>query len=155
MRRLDCGILAAIAMVAVCSTQAAAAPFAYIPCYGGGVAVIDTATDIVTTTIPTATGPSGVTVGPGSSRVYFANIATASVAFLDTVANAVVDTAPVGVLPFALDVDPTGSRLYVGNTLGTSVSVVDTATATVLNTIPLPTFLPASLFIPPGTRCTW
>jgi YVTN family beta-propeller protein len=127
MRRFDTKGLALIAILAG-STPAAAAPVAYIPCYAGGVAVIDTATDTVTTTIPTSPQLFSAAVAPGGSRVYVSDPTTTS--FIDTATNTIVDTAPAG--GTTLEVDPTGERLYTN--LG--VSVVSTATATVVDTIP-------------------
>ena len=128
MRRFDTSVLVLIAILAAGSTPAAAAPLAYIPCWLGGTSVIDTATDTVTTTIPTPSGLLSVAVAPGDSRVYVSNSVTTS--FIDTATNTIVDTAPAG--GTTLEVDPTGERLYTN--LG--VSVVSTATATVVDTIP-------------------
>jgi YVTN family beta-propeller protein len=151
-RRLDPGTLLVIVLAAVGSTRAAAAPFAYIACQGGGVAVIDTATDTVTTTITAGSRPNGVAVGPGSSRVYVSNEAGDTVSFIDTATNAVVATASVGDVPFTLDVDPTGARLYVGNASDNTVSVVDAATGAILDTIHLPGDIYGVAAHPVGTK---
>ena len=128
MRTFDRNIRIVVAVLAVSAARALAAPFAYIPCNGGGVAVIDAATDTVVTTIAAGSGPNGVAVGPGSSRVYVTNRFENTVSIIDTATNTVVGTAIAQSEPEYLDVDPTGTRLYVSHQLNGRVVVISTAT---------------------------
>ncbi|MEI9988053.1 MAG: YncE family protein [Aliidongia sp.] len=98
----------------------------------GPVAVISTATNTVSTTIPSITAIA-VAVAPDGSKVYFANNNDISV--VDTATNAVLATIPVGLAPFDLAVSPDGTRIYVANFSADTVSVIGTATNTVLATI--------------------
>jgi YVTN family beta-propeller protein len=130
-----------------------AAPFAYISGNSSNqVKVIDTATNIVTATVPVGNGPLGVAVTPNGAKVYVANGNSNNVSVINTATNTVVATIGVGALPWGVAVAPDGSRAYVANRLSASVSVINTATDTVIATIPIganPLELDVS---PDGTR---
>jgi YVTN family beta-propeller protein len=63
------------------------------------VSVIDTATNMVATTISVGNFPRGVTVAPDGKRAYVANSGSASVSVIDTSTNTVVATIPVEISP--------------------------------------------------------
>ena len=95
------------------------------------VSVIDTATNIVTATIPVGSFPASVVVSPDGTRAYVGNL-TETVSVIDTASNAVVATVGGGGSG-AIAISPDGKSLYVSNP--TSVLVVSTATNSVVATI--------------------
>jgi YVTN family beta-propeller protein len=106
------------------------------------VSVIDTATDMVTATIPGGLVPFGVAVSPDGSKVYVTNSVspTGTVSVIDTATNTVSATIPVGVFPEGVAVSPDGSKVYVANHGSINpgpVSVIDTATNTVSAAVPV------------------
>ncbi len=110
------------------------------------MSVIDTATDLVTDTIPVGSGSIGVAVSPDGSRVYVTNLNSNTVSVIDTATGQVTDTIPVGISPEGVAVSPDGSRVYVTNQCASSsssnctngtVSVIDTASGLVTASIPV------------------
>jgi YVTN family beta-propeller protein len=81
---------------------ATAAPNAYITNQGGGVSVIDTATNTVITTIPVGQYPKPVAVSSDGRNVYVANTGCSliensyayTVSVIDTATNTVIATIP-------------------------------------------------------------
>ncbi len=68
----------------VWSGPAVAAPFAYITNSGtNDVSVIDTATNVVTVTVPVGIGPFGVAVNPAGTRVYVGNSSGNDLSIMD------------------------------------------------------------------------
>ena len=133
-------------------TPVQAAPYAYVAntcgsssnCSSGNgmVSAINTASGLVTATIPVGSFPYGVAVSPDDSRVYVANLGSNTVSVIDTASNTVTDTIPVGGPPAGVAVSPDGSRVYVVNQCGSStcngtVLVIDTATGQVTGS-PIP-----------------
>ena len=132
------------ALLAV-QTPVRAAPSAYVVnqcasssnCTYGTVSVIDTASGLVTATIPVGIDPQGVAVSPSGRRVYVNNYCGNSACFngtvsvIDTATNAVTATITVGANPIGVTVNPDGSRVYVANNGSDTVSVIDTATGQV------------------------
>jgi YVTN family beta-propeller protein len=132
--------------------------------YGSNVAVIDTATNTVTATVPvgssyiTNTGsylcdsnPYGIAVSPDGTKLYvvvnddyptYKDYPTVMV--INTKTNTITATVPVGAAPGLLNgivVTPDGTKAYVANTdVGNTgadhqVAVIDTATNTVTATV--------------------
>ncbi|WP_458683621.1 beta-propeller fold lactonase family protein [Prescottella equi] len=107
----------------------------------GTVAVIDTATNKVDTTIAVERAPRSLAVTPDNARVYVANQDSGSVSVIDTNTNAITTTIAVGSSPLGVAVTPDGSRVYVAREArnhepdGNAVSVIDTATNTVTDII--------------------
>jgi YVTN family beta-propeller protein len=139
------------AIAIVLGTAPSSAQNAYIP-NGGGVSVIDTATNTVVGTIPVGAS-GGVAVTSDGSKVYVGGDNTVSV--IDTATNTVVGTIGVGASPIGVAVTPDGSKVYVTSfnspvypfcgppvtlCLQALISVIDTATNTVVGTIPLGVF---------------
>jgi len=148
LRRMFLGLLLIVA------TQVHAAPFAYITSeVDGTVSVIDTATNVVVTTIPVGRFPLGVAVNAAGTRAYIGNYADNSISVIDTATNTVIDLISVSPnLVQGIAVSQDGSRVYAaGGELGI-VSVIDTATDTVIATIPVGR-APRSVAVnPAGTR---
>ncbi|MEU5547731.1 IPT/TIG domain-containing protein [Streptomyces sioyaensis] len=99
------------------------------------VNVLDTATNIVTTTITVGVGPRLVAIAPDGAEAYVAVADDALLSVIDTVTNTVTANIPVGAGATGVSVTPDGTRLYVANQNASTVSVIDTATNTVTTTI--------------------
>ena len=109
---------------------------AYVTLKGAAkVAVINTATNSVLTTISTGAGPEAVAVSPNGSRVYVSNTGGSTVSVIDAATNKVVASVTVGSQPSGLAVSANGSRLYVTTKATDQVAVVDTATNKVLTKV--------------------
>ena len=118
------------------------------------VAVIDTFSNTIVTTIPNVKDGNSVAVSPDGLTAYVTRNYSSSVWKIDTASNTVIgyESLTVGSNPSGLGFSPDGSRLYVANTGSNSVSVVDTASRGIISTIGVG-FQPQSLAISPdGTR---
>lgn len=125
-----------VAIVLWAVATRAEAQYAYVGNQvSGGVAVIDTASDTVVTTIPVGSQPWGIAVAPVGSFVYVTNNADNSLSFINAVTNTVTWTVVVGPSPMGVAMTPTGNRLYVANSLVGTVSVVGTTTGLVMDTV--------------------
>jgi YVTN family beta-propeller protein len=81
----------------------------------GGLSIIDTATNMVTT-IPVGAGQghmgnAGVAVAPNGGQVYVANMLSDTVSIIDTATNMVIATIGVGHLSYVVALDPGGKHL--------------------------------------------
>lgn len=99
------------------------------------VSVIDTASNMVTATVPVGTSPFGVAVSPNGKQTYVVNRIGSSVSVIDTATNTVVAFIPVGYLPYEVAISPDGTRAYVTNAGNDNVSVIDTATNRVISIV--------------------
>ncbi|ROP36842.1 cytochrome D1 domain-containing protein [Saccharothrix texasensis] len=111
----------------------------YVANNGGGVSVLDTATNAVTTTLIDSTGdsPYGVGVAFDGTRAYVTNVRDDTLTVIDTPTNTVGASVPVGDGPAGVVVSPSGGHVYVSNYLAGTVSVVDAATLATTETIPV------------------
>jgi uncharacterized repeat protein (TIGR01451 family) len=129
-------VLTALVFMLVC--RAGAVPYAYITNYGDNeVAVIDTATKLITATVGGLHGPWGIAVTPNGKNVYVTNLASNNVSVIDTKTNTVTDQVPVGNWPYGAAVTPDGTKVYVTNYVDGTVSVIDTKTNTVTASVPV------------------
>ncbi|MFD4673980.1 beta-propeller fold lactonase family protein [Lentzea sp. NPDC058450] len=134
-------VMAAAVTTALVVTPAHAAPagrvLGYVANNGGGVSVIDTATNAVSTTIADGNGnsPYMAAVAFDGTRGYVTNTVQNTLTVIDTPTNTVDKSIPVGSHPAGVAVAPGGGFAYVTNYLDGTVSVVDTATLTVTATI--------------------
>jgi YVTN family beta-propeller protein len=147
VRAAACGTAALFAF-ALITLPAGAAALAYIPNHAGAtVAVVDTTSGAVITTVPVGAAPIGVAVAPGGRHAYVAQHGSNTVAVISTNTFAVLAQIPVGSKPMGVALSPDGSRLYVTN-FGTaaasgpgslwvngSVSVIDTQSRTQLASV--------------------
>ena len=115
------------------------------------VAVIDTTTNTIRTTVP---GAGGSAVTPNGQFLYGITFFNDAVVVTDTAkalsdpSHAVSAPIPVGSFPYAIALTPDGRFAYVANcgefclsdepSSVSTVSVIDTATNTVAATVPLP-----------------
>ncbi|TMI99883.1 MAG: YncE family protein [Bacillati bacterium ANGP1] len=138
MNRIRTLLWATLFLIATSAITAGAAPFAYVANLGGGISVIDTATNTVAATVQVGIGPQGVAITPNGAFAYVANFDSNNVSVIDTATNAVVATVPVGIGPFGVAVAPSGAFAYVTafDSCAGSVSVIDTtANSPTVNTV--------------------
>lgn len=111
--------------------------YAYVSNFGANeVIVIDTATNVVTTTISGSfNSPFGIAFTPDGTTAYVCNRDGDNVAVIDVETNVVTTLIAVGSSPRTCAVLPNGSYLYVTNASSNTVSVIDTSTNTVVGTI--------------------
>ena len=95
------------------------------------VSVIDTATGMVSSTIPVGIGPFGVAFTPDGTHAYVANYTDATVSVIDSATGVVSATIPVGMGAIGVATTPDGKHVYVSNQNDDTVSVIDTATGVV------------------------
>lgn len=130
MNRIRTLLWATLFLMATSAITAGAAPFAYVANLGGGVSVIDTATNTVTATVLVGIGigPQGVAITPNGAFAYVANSTSNDVSVIDTATNTVVATVPVGIGPLGVAIAPSGAFAYVTafDFCAGSVSVIDT-----------------------------
>ncbi|HEX7273417.1 MAG TPA: choice-of-anchor Q domain-containing protein [Casimicrobiaceae bacterium] len=112
----------------------------YVP-DGAGVAIVDTATNLVTGSIPAGALSSFATIAisKDDTRLYAWSSGSASVAVIDTGTSSIVATIPIA-SPFGNDgiaVDPSGAAVYQSN--GGSVAEIDPTTNTIVHSVPLGT----------------
>lgn len=132
---------------------------AYVSYAGGAVpentvAVIDTATDTVITTITVGTSPGGIAFTPDGTTAYVTNQRDDTISVIDTATSSVIDTIPAGDRPILVEFTPDGTRAYISNFFGNTVSVIERESNTVISTIPVGEF-PFGIAIgntPVGTR---
>ena len=118
------------------------------------VAVIDTATNTVSQTVPIETTNfeavlSGIAVMPDGKFVYVSNQGSNSVTVINTANNTIVKKIPVGTSPSGVAITPDGVHVYVSNQGSDSVSVIDTTTNKVVATVPVPGPSTISIIAPP------
>jgi YVTN family beta-propeller protein len=121
--------------VAVSSTSAHAAPFAYVAEGSNNVSVVDTATNMVVATVAVGSFPIGVAITPDGAFAYVASFNSGNVSVIDTATNAVVDTVAVPPGPNHVAITPDGAFAYVTKQGTERVAVIDTATNTVVDTV--------------------
>jgi len=128
----------------------------------GSIAVLDRATNIVTTTIADDSGPSGVAITPDGKKAYVAQGYSVgepgNLWVIDLTTGSVINK--IKVTDSNLDsvaITPDGRSVYVGNnndednTVST-VTVISTATNAVTATIPVGQLAYAITFTPDGTQ---
>ena len=99
------------------------------------VAVISTATNEVTQTIPVGGRPRGIAISPDGQEAYAANAGDNTVSVINTASKTVVATIPVGDEPQGVAFAPDGASAYVTNIEDNTVSVIDTATRAQTTTV--------------------
>jgi YVTN family beta-propeller protein len=134
---------------AINTTQAQARAYVANPC-NNTLAVVDTRTNTVVTTIPVGDEPYLPAVTPDGTRVYVTNRRSQTVSVINTATNTVVTTIPIGAPATAVVFTPDGTRAYV--TTLTTIFVIDTSTNAVIATIPDRIGLTYVAITPDGTR---
>ncbi|MHB8238856.1 MAG: YncE family protein [Vulcanimicrobiaceae bacterium] len=95
------------------------------------VAVLDSATGVIRTTIPVGKGPEKMS-SDRSNHIWVVNSGSGTVSKIDAATNSVVATIKVGSTPVSVCAT---SKVYVANQGSSSVSVIDPATDTVVATV--------------------
>lgn len=133
---------------------AASAAKAYVGVFNDNtVAVIDTGTNRVLTTIPIPAGPHGLAMSPDGQRVYASSDGASSVSVISTVTDRVVSTIEVGKAPHGLAITPDG-RLVLVAVFGTNqVAVIDTVRNEVVAKVPVGS--PHNIAISPDGRTAY
>jgi YVTN family beta-propeller protein len=103
------------------------------------VAVLDTQTNTVLTTIPVGSRPYALAVRPDGSEIYVPNHDSGTVSVIDTAANALVTDIRVKPNPHWVDFSRDGTRAYTANHESNLISVLDTGTREVVAEIPVQT----------------
>src|SRR5262249_48322979 len=119
----------------------------------GGVSIISTATNTVTTTVIVGNQPSGIAFTPNGAFAYVANFVGSSVSVIDTATTTVVATisSASARTPNGIAITPDGAFAYSANFNSNNVSVIDTATNTIVALIP--GFIgPAAIALPVPAR---
>jgi YVTN family beta-propeller protein len=133
VRRICLGTLGAWML---CAISADAAPFAYVVNQlDDTVSVVDSATNVVTATIPVGLFPGGIAITPDGIFAYVTNSGSNTISVIATATNTVVATLPAGPAPVGLAVTPNGKFVYVVNSSSNTVFVVATATNTTVASI--------------------
>jgi uncharacterized repeat protein (TIGR01451 family) len=101
------------------------------------VSVIDTATNIVVSTVPVGAKPVAAAILPDRSKVYVANFGEGTVSVINTATNVATATITVGSNPIGIAITPNGLKAYVANFGSSNVSVINTATNAVTTSIPI------------------
>lgn len=140
MRTTPAGLLKGLTMVVALVGAADAAPFAYVGnIEDRSVSVIDTATNLVTATVPLPETVTGIAASPDGKRVYVANSRHAFA--IDTATHGIVATLTVGagLGEYAgVAVNPAGTRVYVTSSWRMNpgeVKVIDTTTDQVIASV--------------------
>jgi YVTN family beta-propeller protein len=116
-----------------------AAPKAYIGLFkDNALAVLDTASLRLLSTISVAAGPHGLVVTPDGSKVYVSSDGTSTVSVIDTASDQIVRTIEVGPTPHGLAISPDGRRLLVAGFGTYQLETIDTATDQVVGQISIP-----------------
>ena len=113
-----------------------AAPYVYVANGGNGtVAVFDTVTRQLVTTVPVGGGPFPIAVSPDGTRVVVGNGGSNTVSVIETGGHTVIATIPVGQNPYGIAINPAGTRAFVANYDTSNVSVINLATNQVVTTV--------------------
>lgn len=121
------------------------------------LAVVDTAVNQVTATIPIAAGPPQFLTFAPDGRTLYVTVANDqgtihAIDVLDSGSNAVIATIPQSGMPMRVAVSPDGHRIFVANHEVPSVSVIDAATNTVIGQVNVEPNPHGITFSPDGSR---
>ncbi len=116
----------------------AAAPKVYVGLFrDNAVAVIDTASNRVLSTIAVPKGPHGLVVTPDGRKVYVSSDGDSTVTVIDTATDRAVGTVDVGPNPHGLAVSADGRVVLVSAWGANQAIFIDTATDRVVGRVPV------------------
>ncbi len=101
------------------------------------IAVLDTATNRVLTTVPIPVGPHGLVMSPDGLRVYACSDGASTVSVLSTVTDRVVSSIDVGKSPHGLAISRDGRQVLVAVFGTNQVVMIDTVRNQVIARIPV------------------
>ena len=138
MNTLSIRLVALVALAAVgCSTTKNPSK-AYVGLFGdNSVAVIDTSTSKVLTTIP-VTAPDGLVITPDGAKVYVSSNTTGIIDVIDTTTDAVSKSITVGTaaaLPAGLAITQDGKHIVAAIQGDGKAAIIDTTTDEVVNSL--------------------
>ena len=101
------------------------------------VAVLDTQTNTVLTTIKVGTRPYALAVKPDGSEIYVPNHDSGTVSVIETQGNTLVTDVRVKPNPHWAEFSKDGTRAYAANHESNLISVIDTSTRGVVAEVPV------------------
>jgi len=130
-------LLALIVAAQIGAVHAAPAPKAYVGLFkDNAVAVIDTGSNKVLTTIAVPVGPHGLVITPDGRTVYVSSDGDTKVSVIDTTTDTIKATIEVGKTPHGLAL--TGHMLLVAVWGADSVVFIDTTTNMIVGQVSVP-----------------
>lgn len=102
------------------------------------VAVLDTRTNRVSSTIPIPAGPHGLVITPDGKKVYVSSDGASTVSVIDTMSDTVLGHIEVGPNPHGLAMSPDGQRLLVAAFGANALLLIDTASDKEVSRIAVP-----------------
>jgi len=120
------------------SAAMGSAPKAYVGLFNdNAVAVIDTGTNRVLSTIPIPAGPHGLVISPDGRRVYASSDGASTVSVISTVTDRVVSSIEVGKSPHGLAISRDGRQVLVAVFGTNQVVAIDTVRNQIVARIPV------------------
>src|SRR5205814_937944 len=93
----------ALAFIPVASAQSLPAPKAYVGLFNdNAIAVLDSGTNQILSTIPVPTGPHGIVITPDGRWVYVSSDGASTVSVIDTTSDSITRSIEVGQTPHGL-----------------------------------------------------
>ncbi|HET8999923.1 MAG TPA: plastocyanin/azurin family copper-binding protein [bacterium] len=130
------------------------APKAYIGLFNdNAVAVLDTGTNRVLSTIPIPAGPHGLVISPDGRRVYASSDGSSTVSVISAVTDRVVSSIEVGKSPHGLAISRDGRQVLVAVFGASQVVAIDTVRNQVVARIPVGN--PHNIAISPDGRTAY
>ncbi len=131
-----------------------ATPKAYLGLFkDNAVAVLDTSTNRMLTTIPVPVGPHGMVVTQDGRWVYVSSDGDSKVSVIDTSTDQVVKSIEVGQSPHGLAITPDGSLVLVADFGTSQVVFIDTMNNQVIGQVPVAS--PHNIAISPDGRTAY
>lgn len=131
------GSHAAAAPATLASTVAPPKAYVALP-DESAVVVVDTATNRVLRTIPTALGPHGLAMTPDGRKVYVSSDEVSVVTVIDTTADRIVAQIDVGAASYGLAVSPDGRQVLVSVWGADELVVIDVAADRITGRVSVP-----------------
>lgn len=130
--------------------------YLYVPTNANVVQVIDTTTDSIVRTIPTAMGPMAVQVSPDGSKLYVFNTSNGLEVYNTATGQRLSAITVSGMVPAWSAISPDGIYVYSLNFTTSNITKIDTRTMTIADTITLPAgSWPLSGTLTPDGRKMW
>jgi YVTN family beta-propeller protein len=130
------------------------APKAYVGLFSdNAVAVIDTGTNRVLSTIALPAGPHGLVISPDGRRVYASSDGASTVSVISTVTDRVVSSIEVGKSPHGLAISRDGRQVLVAVFGTNQVVAIDTVRNQIVARIPVGN--PHNIAISPDGRTAY
>ena len=130
--------------------------YLYVPTNANVVQVIDTNTDTIVKTIPTAQNPIAVQVSPDGSKLYVFNASNMLEVYNTSTGQRIAAVVVNGVTPAWSAISPDGNSLYSLNFFSSNITKFDTRTMRIVDTITMPAgSWPLSGTLTPDGKTMW